>query len=173
MKHTKKKTVSHTRKMIAAAMMAALSYALSTVIVLPNMAPFQHMMDVLAAVILGPWYATLSAILTGTARMAFQARPATSLVSILVAPFLAALLYRWSGKFSMAFVGEVFGVGVLGALLSYPVMKYIYGLDLHQFYFYIPYFVPSATIGAGLGVAVLYSLHKTGLLKRLKRQLGE
>ncbi|QBO37102.1 energy coupling factor transporter S component ThiW [Periweissella cryptocerci] len=160
-----------TRKLIATAILSAMSYVLSTVFVFPNMAPFQHFIDVLAAVLLGPGYATAAAIMTGLARMGFEGRPATSVVSILVAPALAAILYRLSGKIYMAVIGEVVGVGLFGALFSYPVMKLIYGLDLHHFYFYIPFFIPSALVGAVLGGWVLYLLNH-GQLAKMQQSFG-
>lgn len=163
---------TNTKKLSFAAMLSAVSFALSTAITFPNMAPFQHFADVIAAVFLGPWYATLSALVTGLARMGFEGRPATSVVSILVAPALAAIFYQKTGKIWAAVFGEVVGVGLIGALLSFPVMKYIYGLDLKHFYYYIPFFIPSALVGAVLGGLVLYSLQGTGLLAKLKKQLG-
>lgn len=161
-----------TRKLVATAIISALSYVLSTVFVFPNMAPFQHLIDVLAAVLLGPTYATAAAIMTGLARMGFEGRPATSVVSILVAPAMAAVLYRLTGKIYAAVIGEVVGVGLFGALFSYPVMKFIYGLDLQHFYFYIPFFIPSALVGAVLGGWLLYTLKRTGQLHKMQQSFG-
>ncbi|MGO1337576.1 MAG: energy coupling factor transporter S component ThiW [Leuconostoc fallax] len=160
------------KKMVVAALLSGLSYALSTMITFPNMAPFQHFVDVIAAILLGPWYATLSGLITGVARMSFEARPATSVVSILVAPALAAWLYRLTGKIWGAVLGEIVGVGVIGALLSYPVMKYIYGLDLKHFYYYMPFFIPSVVVGSILGGLMMYTFKKSGQLKRWQKLLN-
>lgn len=160
------------KKMVVAALLSGLSYALSTIITFPNMAPFQHFVDVIAAILLGPWYATLSGLITGVARMSFEARPATSVVSILVAPALAAWLYCLTGKIWGAVLGEIVGVGVIGALLSYPVMKYIYGLDLKHFYYYMPFFIPSVVVGSILGGLMMYTFKKSGQLKRWQKLLN-
>ena len=50
-----------TRKMILTAMFACLAFVLNTFVYFPAMAPFQHFVDVLAAVFVGPWYAFAAA----------------------------------------------------------------------------------------------------------------
>ena len=42
------------RKMVLCAVFAALSFVLCTFVYFPAMAPFQHFVDVVAAVVLGP-----------------------------------------------------------------------------------------------------------------------
>ena len=44
------------KKMILTAFFGALGYVLSTFVYFPAMAPFQHFVNVLAAVFVGPWY---------------------------------------------------------------------------------------------------------------------
>lgn len=60
------------RKMVLTALFATLGYVLSTFVYFPQMAPFQHFVNVLAAVFVGPWYGLLAALLTGLMRMAFK-----------------------------------------------------------------------------------------------------
>ena len=45
-----------TKKMALTAMLACLAFVLNTFVYFPAMAPFQHFVDVLAAVLVGPWY---------------------------------------------------------------------------------------------------------------------
>ena len=58
-----------TRKLVLTAMMACLAFVLNTFVYFPAMAPFQHFVDVVAAVFLGPWYACAAAFLCGVMRM--------------------------------------------------------------------------------------------------------
>lgn len=51
------------------AIFANLAFVRNTFAYFPAMAPFQHFVDVLAAVFLGPWWACLSAFLCGVTRM--------------------------------------------------------------------------------------------------------
>ena len=57
------------RKMVLCAIFASLAFVLNTFVYFPAMAPFQHFVDVVAAVFLGPWWACLSAFLCGIMRM--------------------------------------------------------------------------------------------------------
>ena len=63
------KTKNTTRKLMLSAMFACLAYVLNTFVYFPAMAPFQHFVDVLAAVFVGPWYGCASAFLCGALRM--------------------------------------------------------------------------------------------------------
>ena len=45
------------RKMVLCAIFASLAFVLNTFVYFPAMAPFQHFVDVVAAVFLGPWWA--------------------------------------------------------------------------------------------------------------------
>jgi energy coupling factor transporter S component ThiW len=60
---------SSTRKLVLTGMMACLAFVLNTFVYFPAMAPFQHFVDVVAAVFLGPWYACAAAFLCGVMRM--------------------------------------------------------------------------------------------------------
>ena len=53
------------KKMILCAIFAGLAFVLNTFVYFPAMAPFQHFVDVLATVFLGPWYACASAFICG------------------------------------------------------------------------------------------------------------
>lgn len=57
MQQIQAKTQLRTKKMVLTAMLACLAFVLNTYVYFPSMAPFQHFVDVIAAVLLGPWYA--------------------------------------------------------------------------------------------------------------------
>ena len=52
-----------TKKMALTAMLACLAFVLNTFVYFPAMAPFQHFVDVLAAVLVGPWYGFAASLL--------------------------------------------------------------------------------------------------------------
>ena len=60
-----------------------------------------------------------------------------------------------------------------GALAAYPLMRIFYGLDAQAWYYYVPFYTPSAVVGAAMGVAVLLVLRRGGVLGRMQRQLGQ
>lgn len=160
-----------TKKMVLTAMFACLAFVLNTFVYFPAMAPFQHFVDVLAAVFLGPWYACAAAFLCGVMRM-LSGRTIQAVAGAVFGPIIGGLLYRRTGSFVMTFIGEVVGTGFVGAMVSYPLMKLFYGLDAQSPFYYIPFYTPAAVVGAGMGVAVLLTLRKTRLLERMKNELN-
>ena len=159
-----------TRKMVLTAMMACLAFVLNTFVYFPAMAPFQHFVDVMAAVFLGPWYACAAAFICGIMRM-MSGRTIQAVAGAVFGPLLGGFLYRRTKSLFLTFVGEVIGTGIVGALVSYPLMKLFYGLDAQQWYYYVPFYTPSAVVGGAMGLAVLLVLRRSGVLKRMLAQL--
>lgn len=159
-----------TRKMALTAMLACLAFVLNTFVYFPAMAPFQHFVDVLAAVLLGPWYGCASAFLCGCMRM-LSGRTIQAVTGAIFGPILGGLLWRRTKNIYLVFVGEVVGTGLLGAMASYPLMKLFYALDAQSPFYYIPFYTPAAAVGAGMGVAVVLILKRTGMLDRMLNEL--
>ena len=161
----------HLKKMVFTAVLSAMSFVLSTFVYFPSMAPFQHFMNVLAAVFVGPYYGFLSALLTGLMRM-MCGRSIQAVVGAIFGAFLSGLLYQKSKKLYMAVIGEVIGTGFISAMVAYPLMKFIYGMDLTSPFYYIPFYAPSSILGAILAVVVLWILKRNGLLDRFVSNLN-
>ena len=156
MQQIQAKTQLRTKKMVLTAMLACLAFVLNTYVYFPSMAPFQHFVDVIAAVLLGPWYACAAAFLCGIMRM-MSGRTIQAVVGAVFGPIL---------------VGEVAGTGLLGAMTAYPLMKLFYGLDAQSPLYYIPLYTPAALVGGGMGVAALLIFKRSGLLNRMLAELG-
>ncbi|WP_102048807.1 energy coupling factor transporter S component ThiW [Pygmaiobacter massiliensis] len=171
MKQVKLKTKVATRKMVAAAMFACLAFVLNICVYFPSMAPFQHFVDVLAAVFLGPWYGCASALLCGILRM-MSGRTIQAVTGAVFGPILGGLLYRKTKNIWLVFAGEIVGTGFFGAMASYPLMKWFYGLDAQSPFYYIPFYLPSAVVGAAMGVATLLVFQRTGLVDRMQNELN-
>lgn len=161
------------RKLLLTALFSCMAYVLSTFVVFPNMAPFQHFVNVLAAVFVGPWYAFLAALITGGMRMLLGGRTILAITGAVCGAFLAGVCYKYTRKLWAAFLGEIIGTGIVSALISFPVMKYIFGLALDHFYYYIPFFMPASVVGGLMGLLVLASLKRSGLLKKWLGKLNE
>ena len=160
------------RKMVLTAMFACLSFVLCTFVYFPAMAPFQHFVNVIAAVFIGPWYGMLAAFLCGVLRM-MSGRTIISVLGAIFGALLAGLFYRRTHRFWSLILGELIGTGIISAILCYYPMKYIYGMDLQSPFYYIPFFVPASFVGSCLGVAVLLMLRRSGVMKRMLSMLGE
>jgi energy coupling factor transporter S component ThiW len=165
-----KKSKLNVKKMVLCAILASLAFVLNTFVYFPAMAPFQHFVDVVAAVFLGPWWACLSAFLCGIMRM-MSGRTIQSVTGAVFGPILGAFLWRKTQNICLVCVGEVIGTGLVGALASYPLMKWFYGLDAQSPFYYIPFYTPSAVVGGLMGVGVLLILKRAKVLDRLLAEL--
>ena len=159
-----------TKKMVWAAMMACLSFVLNTFVYFPAMAPFQHFVNVVAAAFLGPWYAFLAAFICGAMRM-MSGRTIQAIVGAIFGPILGGLLYKKTKNLFLLAVGEVIGTAIIGAIAVYPLMWIFYNLEAVNWYYYIPFYTPSAIVGAIMGIAVLLILKKSGAYDYFKAQL--
>ena len=163
---------NRTRRMIVIAMLACISYVLSTFVYFPRMAPFQHMMNVITAVLMGPAAAFAAAFITGLMRMILGGRTIQALIGAIIGGPIAGIFYKKTGKVWAAIPGEGLGTGILSALLVYPFMTAFYGLPKETpFWTFIPAYVPSSLMGSCLGVVVIGVLKKTGAWAKMKEAL--
>lgn len=159
------------RKQIFTALLACMGYVLNTFVWFPGMAPFQHFINVIAAVFLGPAWSFVCALIIGLLRMILNGRPVLAVIGAVVGAFLSGLLYRKFQKLHWAVIGEVIGTGIISAIVSYPFMRIFYGLPESSIFTYVPLFVPSSLMGAILAVLLLKALQKTGTFDSLKSLL--
>lgn len=152
-------------------MLACVAFVLNTFVYFPAMAPFQHFVDVLAAVLVGPWYGFAAALICGILRM-LSGRTIQAVTGAIFGPILGGLIYRKTKNIYLTFIGEVVGTGFCGAMASYPLMKWFYGLDAQSPFYYIPFYTPAAVVGGAMGVAVVLVLKHSGVLGRMKSELG-
>ena len=76
------------------AMMIALDVVLSPLLRIEGMAPMSSVMNIVAGVLLGPWYATIMAVCCGVIRMALLGIPPLALTGAVFGAFLAGVGYR-------------------------------------------------------------------------------
>ncbi|MCM3764393.1 energy coupling factor transporter S component ThiW [Neobacillus niacini] len=150
--------MTKTHKMTLTAMMIAIGTLSSNLIVIPigitKVFPMQHFLNVLSAVLLGPYYAVAQAFCVSLLRNLMGTGSIFAFPGSMVGAFLAAKLFMKFRKVHFAFWGEVIGTGILGALLSYPIATLILGQKATLFGF-IPLFIFSSIAGALLGFVIL------------------
>ncbi len=159
------------KKVCFSAFMSCLSFILSTFVSFPFVVPFQHFFNVICAVLVGPFYGFLSALLTGCMRMLLTGRPVTAIIGAVVGAFLAGIGYRISQNMLLAVAGEILGTGILSAIVSYYAMYYGSGVALTSPFYYIPLFMPASVVGALLGYAALLTMKRSGSLVKLQEML--
>lgn len=162
----------NTKKLILTALMAGIAFVLNTFVFFPTMAPFQHCVNVVAVAFLGPWYGALAAFICGSLRM-MSGRTIQAIIGAVFGPIIGGLLYKKTNNIYLLAAGEIFGTGIVGALVAYPFMRLFYGLEAVKWYYYVPFYIPSAIVGAIMGVAVIIALKKGRVFDQLKGSLEE
>ncbi len=160
-------------KKLMLAMMVAMGVVISPILRIEGMCPMAHFINILCSVILGPWYSLLCATLIGVIRMFLMGIPPLALTGAVFGAILSGVLYRVSkGNLICAVIGEVIGTGIIGAIVSYPVMALIMGRTGLTWMFYVPSFIIATLIGGTIAFVFLGSLSKIGMLAKIQRSLG-
>ena len=164
-------THSTTAKLAVAGLLTAAAVAgslLSVPVAGSKCAPVQHMVNVFAAVILGPWWGV------GIAFCASFLRNLMGIGSLLAFPgsmcgaLLCGVAYKLCPKLPAAYAGEVFGTGILGGLASYPIAAFVMGNTKAALFTFVPSFLVSTAVGAAISVLVLSALKRTHVLSALE-----
>ncbi|HYE83382.1 MAG TPA: energy coupling factor transporter S component ThiW [Clostridia bacterium] len=159
-----------TKKLTFSALLVAIGTMAGNIIYIPVGAakcfPVQHTINVISGVLLGPWYAVANAFLISLLRNVLGTGSLLAFPGSMVGAFLAGFLYLKSGKKAWAVLGEVFGTGILGGLLAFPIAKIILGKDVAAFYFVIPFLI--STIGGSIiGYSALKLMERNKILTKL------
>ena len=112
---------SKVRKITYLAVMVALDVVLSSILRIEGMAPMSSVINILAGVLMGPLYATIMAICCGIIRMMMMGIPPLALTGAVFGALLAVLELAGHSIYG-SIIGEIIGTGIVGSLLSYPVM---------------------------------------------------
>ena len=137
-------------------------------------APVQHMVNILCAVLLGPFYGV------GAAFVASLLRNLLGLGSLLAFPgsmfgaLLCGIIYSKSKNLIATVIGEVFGTAVIGGLCAYPVAILFMGKSAAElaFYAYVIPFLISTAAGALISSVILFSLQKTKTLHNMQEAIS-
>ncbi len=161
---------NQTKKLCIAGILCAVAVVgslLSFPVFSSKCAPIQHMVNILCAVILGPWYGV------GVAFSASLIRNILGLGSLMAFPgsmfgaLLCGVTYWKTKKISYTLFAEVLGTAILGGLSAYPIAILFMGQSAVSiaFYAYIIPFLISTAAGAILSAFIIRILTKAKLLK--------
>lgn len=166
------KTNSSVLRMVMLAILIAVGVVISPILRVEGMCPMAHFINVVCAVLLGPVDAFLCALLIGIIRMLFMGIPPLALTGAVFGAALSGIFYKLSkGKILAAVIGEVIGTGIIGAIVSYPVMTYIWGRTGLTWMFYVPSFIGGTLIGGTVAFIFLGALKRIGMLSKMQRKL--
>jgi len=161
--------MQHTRKVAYAVILTAIGVALAPYTSFPvgiaKINPTQHFVNVIGAVLLGPWWATLIAAVIGTIRNAMGVGTLLAFPGGMIGALLAGIFFRLSRNIYVGATGEMIGTGliapVVSALFVAPVLmgKAIPLLAL------IPSFLGSTVAGSILAVLALKLLKRNDIIE--------
>ena len=133
-------------------------------------APVQHMVNVICAVCLGPWYGVVVAFAASVLRNLLGLGSLLAFPGSMCGALLCGLVYWKTKNLPATLVGEVFGTGIIGGLLSYPIAIAFMGKVAGSIGYtaYVVPFLISTVAGSVLAGILVKALEKGGVLKTLR-----
>ena len=131
-------------------------------------APVQHTVNILCAVVLGPWYGVLVAFCASLIRNLLGLGSLMAFPGSMLGALLCGIAFWKTKNVPLTLVAEVLGTGILGGLCAWPVAILFMGKSAGDvaFYAYIVPFLISTVGGAIISAFLIAALQKTGLIKK-------
>ena len=87
---------------------------------------------------------------------------------------LCGFVWKSSKKLLPTLIGEVFGTGIIGGLLAYPIAVAFMGVASASigFYAYVVPFLISTVVGSAIAGVIVFALKKNGTLHSMISRLG-
>ena len=133
-------------------------------------APIQHMVNILCAVMLGPWYGVVAAFCASLIRNLLGLGSLMAFPGSMFGAFLCGVAFWKSRNIPITLLAEVFGTAILGGLCAYPIAVLFLGAQAGEiaFYAYVIPFLVSTVGGAVISAVLLGALKNTGVLRAYK-----
>ena len=161
------------RKFVLLAMLVAIGVVISPILRVHGFAPTQHFVNVVCSVLLGPYYSLACATMIGLIRMSLMGISPLALTGAIFGAFLSGVLYKRHKTLISACIGEVIGTGIIGSMVSFPVMKFLVGDSRVALFTFTPSFVIATIIGSAVAYALLKTLRRNGILAQMQESLND
>ena len=137
-------------------------------------APVQHTVNILCAVVLGPWYGVLVAFCASLIRNLLGLGSLMAFPGSMLGALLCGIAFWKTKNVPLTLVAEVLGTGILGGLCAWPVAILFMGKSAGDiaFYAYIVPFLISTVAGSIIAGAILFALQKNGTLNTVSGKLN-
>ena len=158
-----------TKKLAFAGVFIALA-VLGSLISIPiagsKCAPVQHMINILSAVLLGPWYSLGIAFCSSLLRNLLGIGTLMAFPGSMVGALCCGIAYKLTKRISVTCISEALGTGILGGIAAYPVAKLMMGMQPEGMFVYVIPFLISTVVGSILAFILINGL-KAGKLLRI------
>jgi len=131
--------------------------------------PVQSLINVLAGVLLGPFYSVSMAFCTSFIRVMLGTGSLLAFPGSMIGAFLCGVLYKYTKRLELAFLGEMIGTGIIGALLASVVAALFLSNKAAPLGFVIPFGL-SSLAGAAISLIFIRILKKTGILNYMNME---
>lgn len=130
-------------------------------------ASVQHMVNILAAVTLGPWWGVGIAFAASLLRNILGLGSLMAFPGSMVGALCCGLMYMGTRKLAPTCVAEALGTGILGGIAAYPVAKFLMGAEPVGLFVYVVPFLVSTVAGSILAFALITVLEKGGVFRQI------
>lgn len=158
------------RKLTYTAIISAIVAVSSTIVYIPvgfaKIFPVQHLANILTAVLVGPYYAVVQALVASTIRNIMGTGSLFAFPGSMIGALLAGIVYSKTKNLTFTALGEVIGTGIFGAMAAYPVAVLILGQEATLFGL-VPAFIMSSFAGAAFAFFLLKILERNHVLKKV------
>ncbi len=131
-------------------------------------APVQHLINILCAVFVGPWYGLACAFIASVIRNLLGLGTLLAFPGSMCGALLAGLLYKYVKKLPAAYIGEVFGTAVIGGILAYPVAAFVMGNKSAALFTFVVPFLISTCGGTIIAAVITIALKQAGVMSKIK-----
>lgn len=136
-------------------------------------APVQHMVNILCAVLLSPGWGVSVAFVASLLRNFLGLGSLMAFPGSMCGALLCGLIFWKTKNIPATLCGEIFGTGILGGLLAYPISTLFMNVDAAQVAFYaysIPFLI-STVVGSLLAGLLVMAQKKSGVLEQMRSTL--
>lgn len=167
-KGTKIMRGTDTRKAAYAVVLVAMGVALAPYTSIPvgiaKINPTQHFVNVVGAVLLGPWWAVAIAAIIAALRNAVGMGTLLAFPGGMIGALLAGLFYRYTRNIYAGAAGEILGTGLIAPVVSALLVAPLFMGTIIPLLALIPSFLASTLAGAVLGVLALRLLERADII---------
>lgn len=164
------KQTTNTKKLALAGVLTALAIVgsfLSFPIAGSKCAPVQHMVNIFAAVLLGPGWGVGIAFCASLLRNILGIGSLMAFPGSMIGALCCGLVYKKCKNLILTCLAEALGTGILGGIAAYPVALFLMGAAPAGLFIYVIPFLISTVAGSILAFLLISVFQKSGVMAQL------